>query len=31
MQSQLGLRLDMAKAMIEVLVIDHVERTPVEN
>jgi uncharacterized protein (TIGR03435 family) len=31
MPSQLGLRLEMTKAMLEVLVIDRVERAPVAN
>jgi len=30
-QFELGLRLDSTRAMLEVLVIDHVERVPVEN
>ncbi len=30
-QSQLGLKLDKGTAQLEVLVIDHIERTPAEN
>lgn len=30
-QSQLGLRLDRRKAAVEVLVVDRVEKTPIEN
>lgn len=31
MQAQLGLKLDSKKAPVEMLVIDHLERTPTEN
>ena len=31
MQSQLGLKLDSKKAPVEMLIIDHVEKTPTEN
>jgi len=31
MQSQLGLRLEMTKATVEMLVIDHAEKVPIEN
>jgi uncharacterized protein (TIGR03435 family) len=31
LQSQLGLKLEPAKAMIDVLVIDHIEKAPTEN
>jgi uncharacterized protein (TIGR03435 family) len=30
-QSQLGLRLYMAKEILEVLVVDHIEKMPTEN
>jgi uncharacterized protein (TIGR03435 family) len=30
-QSQLGLKLDKGKAQFEVLVIDHIEKTPIDN
>ena len=29
--SQLGLRLEAKKGMVEILVIDHVEKVPTEN
>jgi uncharacterized protein (TIGR03435 family) len=31
LQEQLGLKLESRKGPVEVLMIDHVERTPVEN
>lgn len=31
MQNQLGLKLEPAKAPLDVLIIDHIERTPTEN
>jgi uncharacterized protein (TIGR03435 family) len=31
MQAQLGLRLEMTKANVEILVIDHAEKVPIEN
>ena len=31
LQEQLGLKLEPKKAAVEVLVIDHVEKTPIEN
>ncbi len=30
-QEQLGLKLEPSKSLVEVLVIDHVERVPLEN
>jgi uncharacterized protein (TIGR03435 family) len=30
-QSQLGLRLDTKKGPVELIVVDHVEKTPTEN
>jgi len=31
LQSQLGLKLDQKKASVEIIVVDHVEKTPTEN
>jgi uncharacterized protein (TIGR03435 family) len=31
MQAQLGLKLDAKKAPVEMLVIDHLDKTPTEN
>jgi len=31
LQIQLGLKLDAIKAPIEMIVIDHIEKTPTEN
>jgi uncharacterized protein (TIGR03435 family) len=31
LQSQLGLKLEAKKSMLEVLVVDHCERVPTEN
>jgi len=31
MQAQLGLKMDSKKAMVEMIVVDHIEKTPVEN
>ena len=31
LQGQLGLRLDKRKGSIEILVVDHIEKTPTEN
>ena len=30
-QSQLGLKLDAKKGSVELIVVDHVEKTPTEN
>jgi uncharacterized protein (TIGR03435 family) len=30
-QSQLGLKLDIKKGPVELIVVDHVERTPTDN
>ena len=31
LQSQLGLKLEQKKGPVEQIVIDHIERTPIEN
>jgi uncharacterized protein (TIGR03435 family) len=31
LQTQLGLKLEPKKAMIDILVVDHIEKTPTEN
>jgi uncharacterized protein (TIGR03435 family) len=31
LQAQLGLKLESKKTMVDVLVIDHIEKTPTEN
>ena len=31
LQAQLGLKLESKKAMVDVLVVDHIEKTPTEN
>jgi uncharacterized protein (TIGR03435 family) len=31
MERQIGLKLDASKIAVETLVIDHVEKTPIEN
>jgi uncharacterized protein (TIGR03435 family) len=31
LQDQLGLRLEQRKAPVEILVVDHIEKTPTEN
>ncbi len=31
MERQLGLKLELRKAAVEILVIDHAEREPIEN
>jgi len=31
LQEQLGLKLESKKAMADILVVDHIERTPTEN
>jgi len=30
-QAQLGLKLDAKKGPVEMIVIDHIEKTPIEN
>jgi uncharacterized protein (TIGR03435 family) len=31
LQQQLGLKLESKKAMVDILVVDHIEKTPTEN